>query len=426
MRKFTLFVLVHLFGCGLSVTIGLTADVVIPNASLPALYRKSGAIKDEIASVPGATSIQTSAILASTFDHSMVAAEATKMDGDSSQASHSYADGSDNAPNGIPNNPRMLSGVAVRPPWHVAGVDYRTGINAGVALINIVTNPPPGVTIDATNKLARVDTSTIDVTINGYDFSPDGGYGIYWNKGKHNLTITNSKFVVTENNVVPLNVGLEASGFLTFRYNDVDGGGRSTQTVDKLIYVPGGGNSFVIEYNYFHDAASDVIDVFGNNLVSSTVRFNYFENAMYFAEAHADFIQYAGGPQNGILVEFNTAWQGAADVNGFPGSLNSFLRIGDQGGAATSNATVRYNTYRGSNDRAPHMTVAGINGLATNNFLQITCTNDPGSKVINFKAIGNYFAGPRVLPFYPTGKCALGSSYSSNIDMDSGRPLAGP
>jgi hypothetical protein len=49
-------------------------------------------------------------------------------------------DGSAGAPAGVaPQLPNILNGLAARPPWKVAGVDYGVGIPAGTTLLDPAT-----------------------------------------------------------------------------------------------------------------------------------------------------------------------------------------------------------------------------------------------------------------------------------------------
>ena len=89
-----------------------------------------------------------------------------------------YTDGSANAPVGNPQLPNLLSSYSVRPAWQVAGVDYAVGVPTNMTLKDptVAANLPAGVSIDTTNHV--IDITKNNVTLNGFDFSLHGGWGI--------------------------------------------------------------------------------------------------------------------------------------------------------------------------------------------------------------------------------------------------------
>ena len=89
-----------------------------------------------------------------------------------------YTDGSANAPVGNPQLPNLLSSYSVRPAWQVAGVDYAVGVPTNMTLKDptVAANLPAGVSIDAANHV--VDITANNVTLNGFDFSLHGGWGV--------------------------------------------------------------------------------------------------------------------------------------------------------------------------------------------------------------------------------------------------------
>src|SRR5215831_5671176 len=94
-----------------------------------------------------------------------------------------FLDGRLNAPAGTPQYPTYftsLNGISpypVRPPWHVAGVDYRVGISAGVSLKDPATINPKIATSSGTNPII-LTLQADNVTFDGYDFTRGGWWQI--------------------------------------------------------------------------------------------------------------------------------------------------------------------------------------------------------------------------------------------------------
>ena len=110
----------------------------------------------------------------------------------SSSTTTQYADGSASASSGTPELPNLFSGYSVRPPWEVAGVDYHVGVPSNQTLLQpTAANLPAGTTLDGQLILVTAN----NVTINGFDFSGNGGYGIYIEAGVTGTRITNNLFV---------------------------------------------------------------------------------------------------------------------------------------------------------------------------------------------------------------------------------------
>ena len=95
-------------------------------------------------------------------------------------------DGFANAPTGAPQYPTYftnLNGISpypVRPPWKVAGVDYRVGINTGISLKDPATISSSIATVSgplgAGQNANTLNIAADNVTLDGYDFTLNGGY----------------------------------------------------------------------------------------------------------------------------------------------------------------------------------------------------------------------------------------------------------
>jgi hypothetical protein len=92
-------------------------------------------------------------------------------------------DGFANAPTGTPQYRSYftsLNGISrypVRPPWHVAGVDYRAGINTGVSLKKPATINP-AIAMSSGRGPIVLQLQADNVTLDGYDFTLGGWWQI--------------------------------------------------------------------------------------------------------------------------------------------------------------------------------------------------------------------------------------------------------
>jgi hypothetical protein len=253
------------------------------------------------------------------------------------------SDGFANAPTGAPQYPTYftnLNGISpypVRPPWKVAGVDYRVGINTGVSLKDPATISSSVATVSgslgAGQNANTLNIAADNVTLDGYDFTLNGGYLI--SAGGHlNLTILNSKL---QNFAVFMNT---SSGPLTMNYCDVNGLGASGETTFGTLVFMQDNVKGVFKYNWLHDCLNDIIDMTTNDI---TAWFNLFDTMGYGVGAHADGIQFAGGgTANNISIKFNTYVHRIA-TNSSP---SSFIDLETQidAGATMNNPEVAYNT----------------------------------------------------------------------------------
>jgi hypothetical protein len=147
-------------------------------------------------------------------------------------------DGSANAPAGAPELPNLLKGYAARPSWMVAGVDYSVGVPQGLALKNPTSISMAGVQVDAANHTINITGS--NVTLNGYDFSLNGGWQINIASGASNTTVENSNFKVGSNELVPITTDNNA-GNLTVLNNTFDGGSQTNGAAWAMVNYDGNG-----------------------------------------------------------------------------------------------------------------------------------------------------------------------------------------
>ena len=317
----------------------------------------------------------------------------------------SYQDGSSNAPAGTPQMPNLLNGNAERPPWEVAGVDYAVGIPSGTTLKDPSTISMAGVSVNTSSHVVTVTGN--NVTLNGYDFSLNGGWEVYVS-GASNTVIENSKFLVGSNNLVPIQSNSAASN-LTIEYNTMDGGGTTSNgnsnNISALVFYSGSG-TFDAEYNSLTNAPEDAID-FNHNTVSPTVEFNLVSNIGTQAGSHPDFVQFVGGAVTNAVVSYNTIYEPATQTHGMEG-----VQIDAQVGGTVTNTTVTNNTIIAPMGAAQGDTMSYL--IAIQNQTGTTGANNIGTVADNYVDPTGAWGG-----FYPIE----GTNYtvSNNVDMTTGK-----
>ena len=277
---------------------------------------------------------------------------------------------------------------------------------------------PTGVQYLAASHVIRVTAAPgTTVTLNGYDFSVNGEFGVEVigasNGGGGNVVIKNCNFAVGSNNIEPIGCAPDA-GPLTLEYCVIDGGGANngvswSNSVGTLV-TPGNGG-LTMMYCYMKNAMEDGVDPNAGPIV---IKSNLFDAASFNTLAHADWVQLnndTGG--NSLDFEFNTVVQPA----GTPDNLNSMTRINME----VTSCVVAYNT-------AINQTPEDTPG-ATNNWIQmVEATSDAPSKVLNPSIHDNYFTidpdqgHPWIYPIdssYPGG--IVNPNVYNNINLATGQ-----
>lgn len=217
-------------------------------------------------------------------------------------------DGSANAPAGAPQFPNLLAAYgANRPAWEVAGVDYHVGVPQGLALKNPATISMSGVSVNTTTHIVTVTGN--NVTLDGYDFSLNGGWQVTTQAA--NTKIANSNFVVGSNDLLPIMGTLTASN-LDIVNCTIDGAGHAPGPWGCLIAWRGSG--FTVEYSWLKDSGGDMIDTIGGG-GTFTVEHNLIQNAGMIPGAHGDYTQIYGGPHT-VQVNYNTTTQDGGVTQG--------------------------------------------------------------------------------------------------------------
>ena len=218
-------------------------------------------------------------------------------------------DGSANASAGSPQYPNLLDSYgANRPAWNVAGVDYHVGVPEGLALKNPATISMAGVTVNSTTKVVTVTGS--NVTLDGYDFSLNGGWQVSVQAA--NTTITNSNFLIGSNNLAPI-ISTAAASNMTVSYCTIDGAGKDPGWGGLISYR---GNGFTVEDSWLKNAGGDMIQQIDGGANSTVViQNNLIQNGGMASGAHGDYTQLAGGPFN-VSINYNTTTQSGGTTQG--------------------------------------------------------------------------------------------------------------
>lgn len=307
-------------------------------------------------------------------------------------------DGSANAPTGTPQLPNLLDSYgANRPGWNVAGVDYHVGTPSGLALKNPATISMAGVSVNTANHTITVTGS--NVTLDGYDFSLNGGWGVVVQGA--GTKILNSNFQVGSNGLKPI-LATDSSSNLTVMYSTLDG--NNNGSVSGLIENRGSG-TLTVEYSWLKNAGGDMIQMHnGGKSAGLVAEYNLLQNAGMASGAHGDYTEFMDGPFTATIM-YNTTTQSGGASQGFMVEPD----IGSSPGEIVS-GEIGNNVFTGSVNAFTGVTVADIQNTFTvhDNYF------DPSSS-----SSGLAFGGVRGGPNDSSSK----SIYIHNVNMKTGAVL---
>lgn len=241
-------------------------------------------------------------------------------------------DGRLNAPTGTPQFADLLDGVNFRPPWQVAGVDYRVGIRTGVVLASPETLIGPEYELFPEDATPRVNIIGPNSNTSGIDFK-SAEFGGPWIVVVTDLnpTIEDCKF----NTLVLDQQNDENCTGTTVRYCEFDSLNDTTDIGGgfQLWYHRRRG-IHILEYCYLHDAFNDIIgmgDAFYSDpyLDKFQARYNCFANSSQGAGAdHADWIQIFNPGVDLVDFTFNFGIQSKSSTNGTQGWIMDNTQTG--------------------------------------------------------------------------------------------------
>jgi hypothetical protein len=264
----------------------------------------------------------------------------------------------------------------------------------------------PGVTVDATQHLISVTGD--NVTLDGFDFGLEGGWGIVTHGNK--TTVSRCTFKVGANNRIPITASAEASG-LTVQQTTIDGGGIGVVGKADAIFalIAAEGPDLTVEESWMRFAPVDAIDFNGGGTL--IVRENLFNNLGYAAGAHADSVQFAAGTVRHAVITRNTVYD-PQPIHGFPVLGGEGLQVEAQLGGRLSDIQLTQNTIVTTGPAK----VAGY---------LIAIRQDSGSRLEGLLAADNYLDSIGGWgPFYPPSGENL--HFGHNVDMRSGSVIPTP
>jgi hypothetical protein len=203
-------------------------------------------------------------------------------------------------------------------PWNMPGVDYYVGVPSGLALKDptVSSSLPSG----AAYASSVVTVSGCNVTLDGLDFTlHETVVKVDVSSASCTTIIQNSKFAANGTALQPIAnlVSLGPGGAFVFQRNEYDGlapignaAGSGFQVNDPIQ----GNGKITLQYNYFHDFDSKVIQVGGSTPSAAfTESYNLF----------ADFGSCATPPCSHGEAEYT--YGGAPASLSFTGQFNTYL-----------------------------------------------------------------------------------------------------
>ncbi|WP_247773366.1 hypothetical protein [Bradyrhizobium sp. 192] len=256
-------------------------------------------------------------------------------------------DGASDAPHCDVQYPSLLSRYRVRPSWPVAGVDYCVGHPAAIGLKDPAAISMAGVTVD--RKMRVVTVAGSGITLDGYDFSLDGGWGVVVQGD--NAKIQNCNFFVGANRNQPV-LAAGSSSNVTVAYCTIDG--HNDPNVGGLIEHRGSG-TLTVQYCWLKNAGGDMVQMHnGGREAGLALQYNLIQNAGMAPGAHGDYTEFIDGPFT-VTIEYNTTAQSGGASQGFMVEPD----IGSNPGRIISGEIVN-NTFTGTVNAFTGVTVADI------------------------------------------------------------------
>jgi hypothetical protein len=336
-----------------------------------------------------------------------------------------WPDGASGAPAGRPQYPWLLGGYGpYRPPWNVAGVDYRTGIPEDklARLRDWRTLSGPNLNVDLVNG---VITFNADYVFDSYDFSLGTG-AILRNAaqpfGASNITFLNCNFALPAGNPQTASGG----GFWSFadqgpaniiiRNCNFDG----TNMLNMGAFIDARG-SIDLQYNWFRNSGQQILSMDSQNTtVTCTYKYNFVDNFHQLPGAHRNCLQWipTGTISATAIFMFNTTYQFSkpADPTTGPGEMLQF----NAGIVGTS--TIVFPNHQVKNNTFIARPVPNNSINLTFSVSTLVHGANNATDVTGGQNNNNYFdtTGTGLIYYPGTMTPASGWSSSGNIDMNTG------
>jgi hypothetical protein len=213
------------------------------------------------------------------------------------------------APGG--QHPTLLASYALRPPWNVAGVDYRVGLPPTTTLTDWQSLSGPGITVNTTAMppYVRVE-NTSNVVISGVDFSLHGGAYLFF-VNSPNPTVVSSYFAGTNlKTILSYVIYADAnSPGLTVSYNTIVGAGAGSGSA--LVGATGNGTT-TLTYNWLKNFPQHVLQQNTQSGTDSIVyKYNLIEKGGKQPGGHLNYLEFDtnSSSSTSVDVEYNTSYQ---------------------------------------------------------------------------------------------------------------------
>lgn len=353
-------------------------------------------------------------------------------------------DGSLNPATGAANVPALLNGYAKRPPWRVAGVDYRVGLpetwsstdwvtwavanssfvtirdslNAVVSGGNFSGKTPPYKCF-----IVGVPTSSLIADID-FSSSAQGAATLRLSANYGNPTLRRCKILGGLNGGICLTTALGSTGNITVEYCELDGEVATVTGTIGHILSPAGGGTFLYQYN---DIKNPPSGVWIHNPIHTSVIQKY--NLIRYA------VDAPGGTHNGLTSwtasagggpvtyqgDFNTVYAPPNSNNG----LADIFELASTNGSTTvafemGSPKVRNNTIATVGPSAATYAFQGPNNVVSDPTHGLnTVTGD--AQVSN-----NYVDLSGLIGAYHSSTGWGTTAFSGNFDMATGNAIAAP
>lgn len=257
-----------------------------------------------------------------------------------------FADGCSGYVPGLPQNPTLLLPYgANRPPWNVAGVDYRVGHSGALKDPSAAGTLPACATYSAGSE-NDVTINSAPCTIDHFDFSLNTGVCLIISSSitnNLNVTITNNNFVIGTTCHPPGGGMIAFLGNVTsfIRYNTFNEkyGNAFSNIINQQV-----DGSTTIEYNVFLNADQAGIGLQGSG--TYVVRFNYMFG-LGCCTSHADWfiLNNGSGKTFSIDEEFNTIVRDPVNQFTAGGGAGAFCYISLNPGVNFTSGKCANDTY---------------------------------------------------------------------------------